>query len=46
MSLEVPIKGRPVTTMEVSVKNGENKGNTQNLYLMGKTCEYACMNNF
>ena len=43
--LKVPIKGHPVTTMEVSVK-WENKGNTQKYVSNEKMHEYACTNNF
>ena len=43
--LEVPIKGCPVTTMEVSVKWG-NKGNAQEYVSNEKTCKYVCTNSF
>jgi len=43
--LEVPIKGHPVTTEEVSVKWG-NKGNTQKYISNEKTCKDVCTNNF
>jgi len=43
--LEVPNLGRPVTTMEVSVK-WRIKGNAQKYVSNEKTREYACTNNF
>ena len=43
--LEVPIIGHPVTTMEVSVKWGDNR-NAQKYVSNEKMHEYACMNNF
>jgi len=43
--LEVPIIGHPVTTMEVSVKWGDNR-NAEKYVSNEKTHKDACTNNF